>query len=161
MSLGLVPLDENFAVYTFHYIAAAHAVQYIWVTLYFDRKTHPNVRRRLFYGKSLFAGSLIWGLPLLLFAPLMNGSFSFSADLALLVAAIVNIHHFVLDGAIWKLRDQKVGGVLVKEATSKSARSVIHGVSRGNGNVSLSVSLHRQGLRHCQQAVINQIFFHF
>jgi hypothetical protein len=121
LSFGLVPLDADFAIYTFHYIAAAHAIQYIWVTLYFNRKTHAGSRMSLFYGKSMLAGQLIWGLPALVFAPLMIGSFSYSSDLALLVASIVNLHHFVLDGAIWKLRDRRVGRVLIEEASDEAA----------------------------------------
>jgi hypothetical protein len=116
LAFGLVPLDANFAVYTFHYIAAAHGIQYVWITLYFHRKTHPGSRMGFFYGKSMLAGQLLWGLPALVFAPLMVGSFSYSADVTLLVASTVNLHHFVLDGAIWRLRDDRVGKVLVSEA---------------------------------------------
>ncbi len=116
LAFGLVPLDADFAVYTFHYIAAAHGIQYVWVTLYFHRKTHPGSRMGFFYGKSMLAGQLLWGLPALVFAPLMVGSFSYSADVSLLVASTVNLHHFVLDGAIWRLRDDRVGKVLVSEA---------------------------------------------
>ncbi len=115
LSFGLVPLDADFAVYTFHYIAASHALQYVWVTLYFHRKTHAGSRMSFFYGKSMLAGQLLWGLPALVFAPIMIGSFSYSADVALLVASTVNLHHFVLDGAIWRLSDERVGNVLVKE----------------------------------------------
>jgi hypothetical protein len=116
LAFGLVPLDADFAVYTFHYIAAAHGLQYVWVSLYFHRKTHPGSRMGLFYGKSMLAGQLLWGLPALIFAPIMVGSFSYSADVSLLVASTVNLHHFVLDGAIWRLRDDRVGRVLVNEA---------------------------------------------
>ncbi|MFI5215687.1 MAG: tetratricopeptide repeat protein [Candidatus Limnocylindria bacterium] len=116
LSFGLVPLDADFAVYTFHYIAAAHGIQYVWVTLYFHRKTHAGSRMSFFYGKSMLAGQLLWGLPALVFAPLMIGSLSYSADVALLVASTVNLHHFVIDGAIWRLRDDRVGKVLVREA---------------------------------------------
>jgi hypothetical protein len=116
LSFGLVPLDADFAVYTFHYIAAAHGIQYVWVTLYFHRKTHARSRMSFFYGKSMMAGQLLWGLPALVFAPIMIGSFSYSGDVALLVASTVNLHHFVLDGAIWRLRDDRVGQVLVSEA---------------------------------------------
>jgi hypothetical protein len=112
----LVPLDADFAVYTFNYIAAAHGIQYVWVTLYFHRKTHAGSRMGIFYGKSMLAGQLLWGLPALVFAPMMIGSFSYSGDVALLVASTVNLHHFVLDGAIWRLRDDRVGRVLVNEA---------------------------------------------
>ena len=116
LAFGLVPLDADFAVYTFNYIAAAHGIQYVWVTLYFHRKTHAGSRMGFFYGKSMLAGQLLWGLPALVFAPIMVGSFSYSADVSLLVASTVNLHHFVLDGAIWRLRDDRVGRVLVNEA---------------------------------------------
>jgi len=129
VSFGLVPLDEDFAVYTFHYIAAAHAIQYIWITLYFHRKTYPGSRMSFFYSKSMLAGQLIWGLPLLVFAPLMIGSFSYSSDLAMLVAGTVNLHHFILDGAIWKLRDQQVGGVLMREVPSDPSPLPLRGRS--------------------------------
>jgi len=121
LSFGLVPLDANFAVYTFNFIAAAHGIQYIWVTLYFHRKTHAGSRMGFFYGKSMLAGQLLWGLPALVFAPMMIGSFSYSADVALLVAATVNLHHFVLDGALWRLRDDRVGKVLVNGAPTLAA----------------------------------------
>ena len=121
LSFGLVPLDAEFAVYTFHYIAAAHGLQYVWITLYFHRKTHAGSRMSFFYGKSMLAGQLLWGLPALVFAPMMIGSFSYSADVALLVASTVNLHHFVLDGAIWRLRDDRVGRVLVREAPTPAA----------------------------------------
>ncbi len=122
LSFGLVPLDADFAVYTFHYIAAAHGIQYVWITLYFHRKTHAGSRMSFFYGKSMLAGQLLWGLPALVFAPIMIGSFSYSADVSLLVASTVNLHHFVLDGAIWRLRDDRVGRVLVSEAPTAAAR---------------------------------------
>jgi len=141
LSFGLVPLDADFAVYTFNYIAAAHGIQYVWVTLYFHRKTHAGSWMSFFYGKSMLAGQLLWGLPALVFAPIMIGSFSYSADVALLVASTVNLHHFVLDGAIWRLRDDRVGRVLVKEAPmlpapiGVSRRSWLTPIAFGTGAV--------------------------
>jgi len=141
LSFGLVPLDANFAVYTFNFIAAAHGIQYIWVTLYFHRKTHAGSRMGFFYGKSMLAGQLLWGLPALVFAPMMIGSFSYSADVALLVAATVNLHHFVLDGALWRLRDDRVGKVLVNGAPTlatplgRSGRSWLSPLVFGTGAV--------------------------
>ena len=63
-----------------------------------------------FWGtRVLLAGAAIWVLPALAFAPGALGRVPFEAGLGLLVAAAVNLHHFVLDGAIWKLRDPRVG----------------------------------------------------
>ena len=42
------------------------------------------------------------------------GRLPFDAGLAILVASIVNLHHFVLDGAIWKLRDGRVARILLR-----------------------------------------------
>jgi hypothetical protein len=36
--------------------------------------------------------------------------------LGLLTASIVNLHHFVLDGAIWTLRDGRVARMLLRPA---------------------------------------------
>ena len=43
-------------------------------------------------------------------------SYLFRADFTqsvLIVTAVVNIHHFVLDGALWKLRDRRIAALLV------------------------------------------------
>src|SRR6202043_815687 len=37
--------------------------------------------------------------------------------------ALVNIHHFILDGAIWKLRDSRIAAVLL-DGKQKSTRAV-------------------------------------
>jgi tetratricopeptide (TPR) repeat protein len=46
--------------------------------------------------------------------------------MALLVASAVNIHHFILDGAIWKLRNMRIANVLIRsqpvEAAAPAAR---------------------------------------
>jgi tetratricopeptide (TPR) repeat protein len=53
-------------------------------------------------------------------------SYTFHYDFTvsfLIFTALVNIHHFMLDGAIWKLRDSRVASVLVdKERSDKRAR---------------------------------------
>jgi spermidine synthase len=38
----------------------------------------------------------------------------FDVGMASLVASAVNIHHFILDGAIWKLRNSRIAGVLIR-----------------------------------------------
>jgi hypothetical protein len=35
-----------------------------------------------------------------------------------MVAALVNLHHFVLDGVLWKLRDARVAGILVRSEST-------------------------------------------
>ena len=38
----------------------------------------------------------------------------FNAGLAAIIASAVNIHHFILDGAIWKLRDGRIARILLR-----------------------------------------------
>ena len=45
--------------------------------------------------------------------PVALGALPFDMGLGLLTAAVVNLHHFVLDGAIWKLRDGRIARVLL------------------------------------------------
>jgi tetratricopeptide (TPR) repeat protein len=48
---------------------------------------------------------------------LLGTSLNWEAGLSTLVFAIINLHHFMLDGAIWKLRDGKVARALLRDAT--------------------------------------------
>jgi hypothetical protein len=99
----------------FTWIAAGHAVQYLWVTTFTARHS-PGYRGPLaYYGKALTASAGIWMLPALLLGPAALGLRSLDAGLALLIAAAVNVHHFVLDGAIWKLRG-RVAEILLRNA---------------------------------------------
>ena len=63
-------------------------------------------------------GYAVWTLPALLFAPGLMGRLPHESGLALMVAATVNLHHFLLDGAVWKLRDGRVSRILLGTAGS-------------------------------------------
>jgi hypothetical protein len=65
-----------------------------------------------YYAKAFAAGTAIWTLPCVLLAPGLLGVASFSGFF-LLLASVVNLHHFVLDGAIWKLRSARIARVLI------------------------------------------------
>ena len=99
---------EN-VTYYFFWAAFAHAVQYLWVTSYYHRRDRPDSGG---YGRyflqALLAGTALWIVPGLLFAPELLGKVPYDAGLATLVASTINLHHFVLDGAIWKLRDGRI-----------------------------------------------------
>jgi tetratricopeptide (TPR) repeat protein len=120
---GLSAESQAFAnVYTaygFLWIAAAHAVQYLWITSYYhgieegEVEVSPVVQRARYLAKAAFGGFAIWIVPVVVFAPGYLGSLPAESGLALMVAAIVNLHHFILDGAIWKLRDESVSRVLI------------------------------------------------
>jgi hypothetical protein len=99
--------------FLFVWIAAGHAIQYLWITTYYAARDEGTVGRAGFLGKSLLAGAMIWTLPALAFAPAALGTTPYGLGLFMLVASAVNLHHFVLDGAIWKLRDGPVARILL------------------------------------------------
>jgi len=53
-------------------------------------------------------------LPGLIMAPNVLGRIPWDAGLASTLFAVVNLHHFILDGAIWKLRDGRVARILIR-----------------------------------------------
>jgi tetratricopeptide (TPR) repeat protein len=110
----LAPLDPYRQADTFHWIAFGHFLQYLWITSYYARAAGSETGRTRYLLRAFLAGSLVWGIPSLVFAPGALGVRAFDAGLAALVASAVNIHHFVLDGAIWKLRDGSVARVLIR-----------------------------------------------
>ncbi len=115
---GVDSVSGRHGYYAFLWIAIAHSVQYLWVTGYYatrdggPRGGAAGQARHL--GKALLAGSALWALPALLFAPGALGRLPYDAGLGLLVASAVNLHHFLLDGAIWKLRDGRIARVLLR-----------------------------------------------
>jgi len=113
LAKGLDPLDWKFRNHYFTWIAAAHFVQYLWVTAYYARHSEGWHGGARYYGKTLAAGAAPWTLPFLVLGPQALGPLSADAGLAMLVAAAVNIHHFVLDGAIWKLKG-RIAEVLIR-----------------------------------------------
>lgn len=106
-------LGSRYVVYTFTWIALAHASQYLWITAYFARSTGRARSTASFYGRAVVCGCTLWALPLVLFAPGVLGRVPYDVGLAAVTAAVINLHHFILDGAVWKLRQPRVGGVLL------------------------------------------------
>jgi hypothetical protein len=118
---GSDPFEPNLAAFVFIWVAAGHAAQYLWVTTYYAGARSPAARWR-YYAKCVFAGSAIWSLPAILYVfwrgavgPAVGGVAS-GEDAGVLLAAMVNIHHFMLDGAIWKLRDGRVARALIRRS---------------------------------------------
>jgi len=112
---GIEPLSTREIPYSFLWVAVGHAVQYLWVTAFYARRENPSLSHARFFGKTTAAGMVIWTLPALAFAPGLLGDVPFDAGLALMVASGVNIHHFILDGAIWKLRGGRVARILIRD----------------------------------------------
>jgi tetratricopeptide (TPR) repeat protein len=98
-----------------------HSAQYLWITSYYARReaTADQGRWRPWaYAGTLLAGGISLFVPVPWFA-----SYVFHTDFTqsvLIVTAVVNIHHFILDGAIWKLRDTRVAALLIDSRTPKA-----------------------------------------
>ncbi len=95
------------------WVAIGHALQYVWITTYYAVGTRPVPQRLAYLGRTLLAGAGIWTLPAIVFSPTLLGTISFDLGLYVLVSSAVNVHHFILDGAIWKLRDGPVARILL------------------------------------------------
>ena len=107
--------------YTFLWILAAHSVQYLWITSYYVRRERPGVSDGAFLGKALLAGAAVYGLPVLLLAPGVLGRVPWDAGLAVLVGSALSLHHILLDGAIWKLRDGRIARILLGGGSAPEA----------------------------------------
>jgi tetratricopeptide (TPR) repeat protein len=116
---GLDPFAPDQAAFVFVWIAAGHAFQYLWVTSYYAGKRRAGALWR-YYAKCVCAGSAIWSVPAIAYVAWKGwvgptlGGVATGEDAGVLLAAMVNIHHFMLDGAIWKLRDGRVARALIR-----------------------------------------------
>ena len=115
---GIDPLDPDLRVTSFTWIALGHAVQYLWVTSYYARSSPEWHGSSHYLVKAAAAGMALWTLPLVVFSPKGLGSLSGDAGFYLLLSSCINIHHFVLDGAIWKLRDSRIANVLLRDPSA-------------------------------------------
>ena len=114
-TVGVEPLDWDFRLHYFVWIALGHAIQYLWITSYYAKRSGKWNGLSRYYTKVSVSGIALWTLPVVLFSTSFMGGPSFEAGLGILVASVVNIHHFVLDGAIWKLRNHRIGNVLIRD----------------------------------------------
>jgi hypothetical protein len=117
---GVEPLSVDQAAYAFLWVAVAHSVQYLWITSYYARRSGQGSgtswSQRRYLLAALLAGAALWTVPGILFAPVLLGPLPYDAGLAVMIAAAVNLHHFILDGAIWKLRDGRIARVLLRSS---------------------------------------------
>ncbi len=110
----VLPLGVQYQEYTLLWIALGHSLQYLWVTTYFATTTGTDNRAGLYWTKAFLAGAALFAVPVFLFSPKALGVYSFESGLGVLIAAAVNLHHFILDGAIWKLRDGRIARILLR-----------------------------------------------
>jgi hypothetical protein len=145
---GIDSLSMQTHVYAFFWIAFGHFAQYLWITTYYARSSRSESRAAPSLLKTLVAGSAIWGVPLLLFSPGLLGNAPFDAGLAVLVAAVVNIHHFILDGAIWKLRDGRIARVLLRSRENPADGTAPHAVGPARSPSGLRAAVAAAGVAY-------------
>jgi Flp pilus assembly protein TadD len=90
-------------------LAFAHCAQYLWIASYAARRETPG-----FDGARYATLLVVGGAALFVPVPWLASRLApIELTRALLVvAAAVNVHHFVLDGVLWRLRDARVARTL-------------------------------------------------
>ena len=135
-------------------LAVLHSAQYIWITSYYQqreaRAAGQPAWRMITYFLTLIAGGIALFIP----GPWLV-SYIFHYDFTtsfLIFTALVNIHHFLLDGALWKLRDSRIASLLIDRSDKKAAGadaaadSQTAGASRQSGTSIFSAPMFRVAL---------------
>jgi tetratricopeptide (TPR) repeat protein len=115
-------------------LAVMHSAQYLWITSYYARRESGGNVQETKAGNwrplAYFGVLVLGGIALFVPGPWL-ASRAFHHDFAasfLIFTALINIHHFILDGAIWKLRDGRIASLLLN---SKDRISEVAGEASG------------------------------
>ncbi|MGA7917779.1 MAG: tetratricopeptide repeat protein [Candidatus Acidiferrales bacterium] len=103
-------------------LAVLHSAQYIWITSYYQRREARAAGQKSWHMAAYFATLIAGGIALFIPGPWLV-SYLFHYDFTtsfLIFMALVNIHHFILDGRLWKLRDSRVSSLLVDRSGKAS-----------------------------------------
>jgi tetratricopeptide (TPR) repeat protein len=114
-------------------LAVMHSAQYLWITSYYARREAREVPGRNWRPSAYFAVLVAGGIALFVPGPWLASRLfhhDFTASF-LIFTALVNLHHFILDGAIWKLRDGRVASLLLN-----SRDRMTNAASRARGRLS-------------------------
>jgi cytochrome c-type biogenesis protein CcmH/NrfG len=120
---SIFPLASTSVSYMLLWYAFGHSLQYLWVTTYYATQTGGATRPPTYWLKAYLAGGALFAIPTFLFSPRLLGDHSFESGLGMLIASAVNLHHFVLDGAIWKLRDGRIARILLRKPDAAEQRA--------------------------------------
>ncbi|HXW54589.1 MAG TPA: tetratricopeptide repeat protein [Candidatus Cybelea sp.] len=115
----LIELDPAHKIpqtqYSSGILAVLHSAQYIWVTSYYQQREARAAGQSNWRIASYLLTLIAGGIALFIPGPWLVSyvlHFDFTTSL-LIFTALVNIHHFILDGAVWKLRDSRVASLLI------------------------------------------------
>ena len=118
-------------------LAVMHSAQYLWITSYYARREAREVPGRNWRPSAYFAVLVAGGIALFVPGPWLASRLfhhDFTASF-LIFTALVNLHHFILDGAIWKLRDGRIASLLLN-----SRDRMTNAASRARGRLSTAWS---------------------
>jgi tetratricopeptide (TPR) repeat protein len=132
-------LEAQQTRYSTGMLAVLHSTQYLWITSYYQRRESRAAGQLDWRFTSYFATLIAGGIALFVPVPwivsrVLHKDFVTSF---LTFTALVNIHHFILDGAIWKLRDSRIAALLIGSGDKAAAaapaapaarRSVLEGL---------------------------------
>ena len=117
-------------------LAVMHSAQYLWITSYYARREAVGITEKKaahnWRPLAYFGVLVVGGIALFVPGPWL-ASRAFHHDFTasfLIFTALVNIHHFILDGAIWKLRDGRVASLLLN-----SRESILSAASDAGGRL--------------------------
>ena len=113
-------------------IPAFHSLQYLLIALFVQLKRRTDAGTAEYPTQLLAAEAIRWGIANvigggLLFIGLPVGlvALGFPPVIAFgLVIAAVNIHHFFVDGVIWKLREPATSSALMTSLTELSGPAI-------------------------------------
>ncbi len=122
-------------------LAFMHCAQYLWITSYYARQetgraalTGAASAPRRFNFWSYYFALIVGGIALFIPGPwltsrLLKHDF---VESFMIFMALVNLHHFILDGAIWKLRDGRIARLLLGSNREKNQETEVGQESGGH-----------------------------
>jgi tetratricopeptide (TPR) repeat protein len=103
--------------------ALLHCAQYLWITGFVEGRL-AQVTGRRFDGLAFFGTVVALGVGLFTAGPwLVSRGFGYDLIVSLMILqAVVNLHHFVVDAFVWKFRDPALAGPLFSGRELADAR---------------------------------------
>lgn len=144
-------------------LAVLHSTRYLWITSYYQQREARAAGNTGWRMSTYFATLIAGGIALFIPAPWLV-SYAFHYDFTssfLIFTALVNIHHFILDGAIGKLRDSRIAALLVSGGAR--AASTAREVAAGEVGAALGGATHwlagRSASAHAFRVALAALFF--
>lgn len=105
-------------------LAFMHCAQYLWITSYYTKREAQTGQRPAWNPRTYYATLIFGGIFLFVPGPwLVSTVFRFDLFESILIfQSLVNMHHFMIDGAIWKLRDGRIAQLLIGQPGPQSSK---------------------------------------